>query len=282
MLEGIDVSVANGKIDWVKVAAAGISFVYAKATDGVNFIDPTFFTNAKGAMAAGLPVGAYHYLKVRHGKPQDALVQAKQYCEAYLKAGCTLLPALDCEDAGNKDATADEWLEAIRFWVGAVEGRLGCKPILYTYPGFWGTLGPKMNQPEFAELKLWIAHYTTAPKPMMVKPWTSWFMWQYAASAGVFGHVDGVSTYVDRNRCVGTLEDLLVTPKEEAPITVPEAPVVQVEEPKAEPVIETPAPIVLAPTAPVQPQVPQGPAGIMQVVMMVLNIILSMLGIKRQ
>lgn len=280
MLESIDVSVANGKIDWVKVAAAGISFVYVKATDGVNYIDPTFFTNAKGALAAGLPVGAYHYLKVRHGKAQDAQKQALQYCEAYVKAGCTLVPALDCEDATNKDATPDEWLEAIRTWVAVVEDELGCKPLLYTYPGFWGSLGPKMNLPEFGELKLWIAHYTTAPKPMMVKPWTSWFMWQYAASAGVFGRVDGVSTYVDRNRCVGTLDDLLVNPSKKEETTVPEEPVASTEEPKAEPVIETPAPIVVAPPAPVQPPVQQG-SGLLQVIMLIINAILSSLGMKR-
>lgn len=65
-----------------------------------------------------------------------------------------------------------------------------------------------------------------------------------------------------------------------APVTVPVEPVAKVEAPPAEPVIETPAPIVVAPPAPVQP--PAQPSGIMQVIMMVVNIVLSMLGIRRQ
>ncbi len=214
MLEGIDVSVANGKIDWQKVAAAGISFAYAKATEGMGGTDPTFYDNIKGILTAGLPAGAYHYLKVRHGKLQDADAQANAFCDAYIKAGCTALPMLDCEDGGNKEPTAKEWVTAINMFVKVVEARLGCKPLLYTYPGFWASLGKEMQTQDIASLKLWIAHYTKAAQPMMVEPWSIWFIWQYAASAGVFGRVDGVSTYVDRNRCVGVIEDLI------APIAV--------------------------------------------------------------
>ncbi len=39
----IDVSHWEGNIDWNAVKGSGISAAYAKATEGVNYIDPTFY-----------------------------------------------------------------------------------------------------------------------------------------------------------------------------------------------------------------------------------------------
>ena len=66
VVDGIDVSNHNGSIKWDKVAAdeKGISFVYIKSTEGATYSDPRFHENAKGATAAGLHVGAYHYFRM--------------------------------------------------------------------------------------------------------------------------------------------------------------------------------------------------------------------------
>src|SRR3546814_10025509 len=58
---GIDVSHHQGAIDWERVAADGVEFAYLKATEGGGFSDPRFVSNARGAKAAGIKVGAYHY-----------------------------------------------------------------------------------------------------------------------------------------------------------------------------------------------------------------------------
>ena len=42
---GIDVSYWNAGIDWPKVRAAGQRFVFAKATEGDFYADPTFDDN---------------------------------------------------------------------------------------------------------------------------------------------------------------------------------------------------------------------------------------------
>jgi len=62
--QGTDVSHWKGAIDWPKVAASGISFTYIKATQ--NSVDKRFVENAKGAKAAGLLIGVYHYLDERY------------------------------------------------------------------------------------------------------------------------------------------------------------------------------------------------------------------------
>ena len=58
---GIDVSHYQGRINWGKVAKAGIKYTWIKATEGVTFRDKNLERNTKGALDAGLQVGWYHY-----------------------------------------------------------------------------------------------------------------------------------------------------------------------------------------------------------------------------
>jgi lysozyme len=65
-LYGIDVSGHQGSIDWEKVAADGVDFVYIRAgyrgyTYGDMFVDKSFYANIRGAAAAGLKVGVYFF-----------------------------------------------------------------------------------------------------------------------------------------------------------------------------------------------------------------------------
>src|SRR5262245_17581145 len=58
---GIDVSAHQGDIEWTRVAADDIEFVYVKATEGRDFVDARFAANWWDAGAAGLDRGAYHF-----------------------------------------------------------------------------------------------------------------------------------------------------------------------------------------------------------------------------
>jgi GH25 family lysozyme M1 (1,4-beta-N-acetylmuramidase) len=53
-LDGIDVSVYQGAIDWKAVASSSVTFVSIKATESTTFHDPFFAANWRGAHAAGL------------------------------------------------------------------------------------------------------------------------------------------------------------------------------------------------------------------------------------
>src|SRR5271169_4494007 len=48
--------------NFAETAAAGIAAVILKATQGTGFVDPTFLARAAEAKAAGLLVGAFHFL----------------------------------------------------------------------------------------------------------------------------------------------------------------------------------------------------------------------------
>ena len=59
-ITGIDVSRWQGTIDWKKVKEAGIGFAIIRAAAGLKE-DVKFRENLRGAVAAGIPAGAYLY-----------------------------------------------------------------------------------------------------------------------------------------------------------------------------------------------------------------------------
>ena len=76
-VHGVDVSHHQGRIDWAMVAREpGQRFAYLKATQGRAHVDPEFARNWRGARAAGLKVGAYHYFSFCSG----AAAQARNIC----------------------------------------------------------------------------------------------------------------------------------------------------------------------------------------------------------
>lgn len=207
-IEGIDVSGHQQPIDWDAVSYAGIEFVYVKATEGTGYVDKRAAAHASGALAVGLEVGAYHYLRVRRGA-QDADIQARQFIAMHRSLGCTLRPALDVEAQGNEGRTFAEYLSACRLFVAIVHAELGVTPLLYTYPGFWAGSTLLQSATDLAECPLWIAQYTKR-LPMVPKPWKTKLLWQYAAGDGVLGTVPGVKGYVDRDKLFAPLSTLRV------------------------------------------------------------------------
>jgi GH25 family lysozyme M1 (1,4-beta-N-acetylmuramidase) len=211
ILEGIDVSVASGAIDWPRVKAAGIQFAVLRASVGVDSEDRRLRRNAEGARAAGIPIGAYHVVLPRAGV-QDAEKQARQFVEHYRRVGCTLRPAADCENSGaTRGRKGSEWAGAIRTWLHVVESELGQKPFIYTYPAFWASIPELRDATCLGTYPLWIAHYAPPPRaPIIPPPWKTKAAWQYAAGVGVIGRVDGLNGPVDRNRFWGTLDELTI------------------------------------------------------------------------
>src|ERR1017187_42605 len=59
---GVDVSsYQGGGINWTSVKNTGVSFAWAKATEGLTVNDTTITNNEVNAAAAGVLIGAYHF-----------------------------------------------------------------------------------------------------------------------------------------------------------------------------------------------------------------------------
>ena len=62
--KGIDVSYANGNIDWSKVKGSGIEFAILRSTFGSESpsqIDSQYFQNAQGCVKNNIPFATYHF-----------------------------------------------------------------------------------------------------------------------------------------------------------------------------------------------------------------------------
>jgi lysozyme len=198
---GIDISHHNGKIDWNLVKAAGVQFVFLKATEGANFVDSEFVTNRAGAKKAKLPCGAYHFF---HPK-DDVAKQVDQFCKTVsrLQAG-DLPPVLDIEVPLEwKGIAVAERNSRILRWLKAVEQRLGVQPIIYLNRSM--ARDELESNPALKKYLLWLAEYTTQPSAVVPAPWKVWTFWQYSE----VGKVKGVpSPRCDLNRFSGGSADL--------------------------------------------------------------------------
>jgi lysozyme len=194
---GIDVSHHNGVIDWAKVAADGVAYAYAKATEGVNTKDSQFNVNYLGMKQNQILRGAYHFFH-----PElDASSQATNFLSLVSRlTPDDLTPAIDVEVDDGQSASAIT--VAVQAWLDKVEQQLGRTPLIYTSASFWNTrLGAT---DAFARYPLWVAHYTNRAAPNIPQGFSDYTFWQYSES----GTVSGISGNVDMDRFQGTIDDL--------------------------------------------------------------------------
>lgn len=196
-IEGIDVSHYQDTIDWARVAAAGKKFAFMKASDSIDYIDPTYATNRAQAKAQGLRVGAYHFARPDAGVG-DAVAEADHFIATAAWASGDLLPVLDLETTGGLGVTKlQAWVSA---FLGRIYDRTGVRALIYSSPSFWAN---KMgNTQAFAQAgykSLWVAHWTSNPSATVpAANWAGngWTFWQYTSD----GSVPGISGRVDLDR----------------------------------------------------------------------------------
>ncbi len=189
---GIDVSKWNGSIDWNSVKNAGISFViircgYRGSSTGALIEDPYFYTNIKGAKAAGLKVGVYFY--------SQAITEAEAVEEASmalsLVSGYSLdYPIfIDVESSGGRgDNISVSTRTAVCKAFCATIQNSGYKAGIYSNKNWFTSY---INTSSLTAYKIWVAQYASAVSYTA----TRYDMWQYSSS----GSVPGISGSVDMN-----------------------------------------------------------------------------------
>lgn len=204
---GIDVSYWNAGIDWPKVRAAGQRYVFAKATEGEVYADPTFDDNWRGAKTAGLLRGAYHFFRAN----VDPKKQATKFID-YVKSmndNGELPPVLDLETHDGQ--AKDKIIARAKTWLDLVEAAFNKKPIIYSGQYFLQDYFSEVGggPPAWAkEYPLWLAQYPNVyidgAQPTLPRGWFKWTFWQYSDK----GRVNGINAKVDMNVFNGSLEDL--------------------------------------------------------------------------
>jgi GH25 family lysozyme M1 (1,4-beta-N-acetylmuramidase) len=195
---GLDVSHWQEPIDWVKVGGTERRFVFMKATEGTEYVDPTFTTNRAGAHANGLAVGAYHFAKP-DGRRGDAVQEAKHFANVVDPRPGELLPVLDIETSGGLGRhKLTRW--AVR-WTSEVRQRTGVTPLVYTSPYGWRDRFGDTKRLARAGSPLWVAHWGVSSPLVPADDWDGhgWVVWQHTST----GHVAGIKGDVDLDKLIG-------------------------------------------------------------------------------
>ena len=177
----IDVSIANGKIDWSQVAASGIKYAMIRCGEGLHDMDPNLDYNVQGCKDNNIAFGLYRVLVPKSGDPAG---QAQKLLTLSNQHGATLYPAVDVEK--NRALTPDEqkvWSKFLKDYLASTTETI----VLYTYTAFF----PQIKFDGIENYKIWIANYGAKTTPSM--PGYDIYAWQKSCT----GKVQGISTNVD-------------------------------------------------------------------------------------
>ena len=203
---GIDVSNWQGNVDWEQVKADGYTFAWAKATEGMTYTDPMFFTNMENGLDANVVMGAYHFARPDNNAPQEDAANFLNIASAYIGNGF-LPPVLDLENpySGGQAVLLTEmfsseelssWAQA---WMIEVETQTGITPFIYINGNYANYLNEPLN-----EYGLWFAQPDeNLNPPVNIGAWDDWKFKQYSW----WGDIPGIQGDVDLNIFNGTLQD---------------------------------------------------------------------------
>lgn len=194
VVRGVDVSRYQTHVNWSRVKAAPLEFVFIKATEGCWGRDRLFRQHWRRAGQAGLVRGAYHFYRVN----QPAWLQAFNFLlRVDLKPG-DLPPVLDVEQIGA--VTGEELRANLQTWLSWVEQRYGVKPIIYTNYNFYRDYLYGF----FEGYPLWLAHYGVDQLKLNAYDRPQVKFWQHTDR----GAVPGIEGRVDCNVFYGSAAEL--------------------------------------------------------------------------
>ena len=191
----VDVSEHQGKMNWARAANAGVCLAITRVTLGAGKVDARFAENQKGILDQGIRWGGYHVFR-----PEvSGTDQAYFFRDVLLVAGGfePYLVALDVEVNASGVSKAKFWENLLVCAITLDECFRG-KVMVYTNKYFWNR---NVGSAPWPMGRLWIANYTTAPKPGLPYSWTDWSLWQYSANGNKRGGEFGAESWdIDLSR----------------------------------------------------------------------------------
>lgn len=202
ILNGIDVSQWQAKIDWNKVKAAGIDFAFIRVgyrgygSAGTLNKDTYYDTNMQGAAAAGIRTGIYIFSQAI--TPAEAKAEAQYILDNIGNYNVTMPLILDYEYASTESGLGGRLYNAKLSKKQATDVCLAfCETIAaarYT-PMVYANKSMLESQLNAADLtqkgyRIWLANYTTN-----TTYGGTFDFWQYSST----GKVNGINGNVDMN-----------------------------------------------------------------------------------
>jgi lysozyme len=189
-VHGVDVSKYQDRVDWHELKRNGIAFAFIKATEGGDRVDDRFHAHWRGARAAGIPRGAYHFFYFC----RPASEQAEWFIRHVPRERGALPPVLDME-WNHKSPTCRirPAPETVREEMMAFLARIGQHyrqtPIIYTTIDFY-----RDNRLDLVRgYPFWLRSVAGHPSSRYGNQ--AWTFWQYTGT----GIVPGIAGDADLN-----------------------------------------------------------------------------------
>ena len=202
-LNGIDVSVWQGSINWGAVAGNGVKFAFARAVASYGSPDSTFSSNMQNGAAAGVYMGAYDFVYPAY---EGAAADANYFVSVigpYIKTGY-MYPALDLEqDCGTLSVSQmSSWVVT---WGDTVESDISSSYGFQMVPTIYMNSNYANNcvDSSVTQFRLWIAEYCGGCSPN-TGVFSGWNYYQWTSS----GSEPGISGAVDLDEFNGGLSQL--------------------------------------------------------------------------
>jgi lysozyme len=196
-IQGLDVARYQGNVNFNAARGAGMHFVFVKATEGKDYIDPNFYDNWRKARASGMAHGAYHFMTWC----SLASEQAEWFTRMVPNDEDALPPVLDLEWNNHSSCVnrhdRTEILDKVNVMLAAMERHTGKVPIIYTDLNFYNDIlrGERWDSP------FWLRSTAAPPEAKFGRQ--PWLFWQWTQT----GTMSGVPTEVDRNAFYGSEGD---------------------------------------------------------------------------
>lgn len=197
--KGIDVSYAQGEIDWEKVAAAGVEFAIIRAGRGRagsnNELkeDDYFRQNIEGAQKYGIDVGVYFYSYA--STVAEAVEEAEFYVSIIEGYELQYPVILDMEEEYQSKIGAAKLSRMIDAFFEVLM-KNNYYPMFYSYKGW---IDVSLNKSDLSRYAVWLAQVNDE-----VTYDSNYYMWQYSFT----GKVDGIKGDVDLDYSYRDFEEI--------------------------------------------------------------------------
>ena len=184
-IHGIDISHYQGQVFWEVIGEnSKMAYVYIKASEGGDRIDPRYERNIQLAHQYGLKVGSYHFFR-----PKTNLAKQLENFMTQCRPGDQdLIPMIDVETKSG--LSTPEFRDSLTKFITLVEEAYKQKPLIYTFTNFYNA----HMQGAIDGYPLMIAQYN-AIEPEL-KDGRDITMWQYTGK----GKINGINGFVDKSR----------------------------------------------------------------------------------
>lgn len=184
-IHGIDISHYQGQVFWEVIGEnSKMAYVYIKASEGGDRIDPRYERNIQLAHQFGLKVGSYHFFR-----PKTNLTKQLENFMTQCRPGDQdLIPMIDVETKSG--LSTSEFRDSLTKFITLVEEAYKQKPLIYTFTNFYNA----HMQGAIDGYPLMIAQYN-AVEPEL-KDGRDITMWQYTGK----GRINGINGFVDKSR----------------------------------------------------------------------------------